>query len=89
LLASAEIDEGFTRCGRYAYCWGRDAAFITGALDTAGLTEAVDKFYQWAVMTRMMTARAAKISHGWKPCPIMGTSDRRDRYPYMGYVKTL
>lgn len=52
LLASAEIDEGFTRCGRYAYCWGRDAAFITGALDTAGLTEAVDKFYQWAVMTQ-------------------------------------
>lgn len=52
LLASAEIDEGFTRCGRYAYCWGRDAAFITGALDAAGLTEEVDKFYEWAVMTQ-------------------------------------
>lgn len=49
LLASAEIDEEFTRCGRYAYCWGRDAAFITGALDKCGLTSVVDKFYRWAV----------------------------------------
>lgn len=49
LLAAPEIDEEFTKCGRYAYCWGRDAAFITGALDRCGLTGAVDKFYQWAV----------------------------------------
>ncbi|WP_027622510.1 glycoside hydrolase family 15 protein [Acetivibrio clariflavus] len=52
LLASAEMDEGFSKCGRYAYCWGRDAAFITSALDAAGLTEAVDKFYNWAVNTQ-------------------------------------
>lgn len=49
LLAAPEIDEDFTRCGRYAYCWGRDAAFITEALDKCGLTAAVDKFYEWAV----------------------------------------
>lgn len=49
LLASPEIDEDFTRCGRYAYCWGRDAAFITEALDEAGLFEATEKFYDWAV----------------------------------------
>ena len=48
LLAAPEIDEEFTRCGRYAYCWGRDAAFITGALDKAGLVGAVEKFYDWA-----------------------------------------
>lgn len=48
LLASPEIDEGFTKCGRYAYCWGRDAAFITSALDKCGLHEAVDSFYRWA-----------------------------------------
>ncbi|OGO81550.1 MAG: glycoside hydrolase [Clostridiales bacterium GWC2_40_7] len=48
LLASAEIDEEFTKCGRYAYCWGRDAAFITGALDVCGLHDDVDKFYRWA-----------------------------------------
>ncbi len=48
LLASPEIDEEFTKCGRYAYCWGRDAAFITGAMDACGLHEDVDKFYRWA-----------------------------------------
>ena len=49
LLAAPEIDEDFTKCGRYAYCWGRDAAFITEALDKCGLTKVVDKFYEWAV----------------------------------------
>ncbi len=48
LLASPEIDEEFTKCGRYAYCWARDAAFITGALDVCGLKEEVDRFYRWA-----------------------------------------
>lgn len=48
LLASPEIDEEFTRCGRYAYCWGRDAAFITGALDICGFHADVDRFYKWA-----------------------------------------
>jgi glucoamylase len=52
LLAAPEVDEGFTRCGRYAYCWGRDAAFITDALDRCGLSPAVDKFYEWAVETQ-------------------------------------
>ncbi|MDF2988794.1 MAG: glycoside hydrolase 15-related [Eubacterium sp.] len=49
LLAAPEVDEYFTKCGRYAYCWGRDAAFITGALDKAGLNECVENFYRWAV----------------------------------------
>ncbi|HEY5584192.1 MAG TPA: glycoside hydrolase family 15 protein [Ruminiclostridium sp.] len=49
LLAAPEVDEYFTKCGRYAYCWGRDAAFITGALDIAGLNECSDNFYKWAV----------------------------------------
>lgn len=48
LMAAPEMDEYFTKCGRYAYCWGRDAAFITGALDIAGLEECVDNFYDWA-----------------------------------------
>jgi len=48
LLASPEVDEEFTRCGRYAYCWGRDAAFITTALDLCGLTDDVTRFYKWA-----------------------------------------
>jgi glucoamylase len=49
LLAAPEVDEYFTKCGRYAYCWGRDAAFITEALDIAGLNQSVDSFYKWAV----------------------------------------
>ncbi len=49
LLAAPEVDENFTRCGRYAYCWGRDAAFIAGALDIAGMEGCVDNFYKWAV----------------------------------------
>lgn len=48
LLAAPEIDEDFTRCGRYAYCWGRDAAFITAALDICGLSNDVEGFYRWA-----------------------------------------
>lgn len=52
LLASPEIDEGFTQCGRYAYCWGRDAAFITRALDEAGLHDDAGRFYDWVVGTQ-------------------------------------
>mgnify|MGYP001029164365 CR=1 FL=1 len=52
LLASPEIDEGFTQCGRYAYCWGRDAAFIASALDEAGLFKESEKFYDWALKTQ-------------------------------------
>lgn len=48
LLAAPEIDEEFTRCGRYAYCWGRDAAFITAALDKTGLHSGAEDFYRWA-----------------------------------------
>lgn len=48
LLAAPEVDEQFTRCGRYAYCWGRDAAFITTALDKCGLAEFAGGFYRWA-----------------------------------------
>ena len=48
LLAAPEIDEEFTKCGRYAYCWGRDAAFITGALDKCGLVGEAERFYGWA-----------------------------------------
>lgn len=49
LLAAPEVDEYFTKCGRYAYCWGRDAAFITGAMDIGGLNKCVEHFYMWAV----------------------------------------
>ena len=52
LLASPEVDEDFTRCGRYAYCWGRDAAFITTALDKCELVDISDKFYSWCFLNQ-------------------------------------
>lgn len=46
IIASAEIDENFTKCGRYAYTWPRDAVFITRAMDIVGMDEEVDRFYK-------------------------------------------
>lgn len=46
IVASAEADEGKTQCGRYAYCWPRDAVFICSALDKIGMTKEVEKFYK-------------------------------------------
>ncbi len=52
ILAAPEVDEEFTRCGRYSYCWGRDAAFIADALDKCGLSEDVERFYRWTAMVQ-------------------------------------
>ncbi|WP_127531497.1 glycoside hydrolase family 15 protein [Paenibacillus kobensis] len=49
IVAAPEFDETFSRCGGYAYCWGRDAAFITTAFDKAGLYSLSEKFYDWAL----------------------------------------
>ena len=46
IIASAEIDEDFTKCGRYAYTWPRDSVFITKAMDILKMTQEVDKFYK-------------------------------------------
>lgn len=46
MIASPEIDEDFTQCGRYAYCWPRDAVFITKAMDILKMEKEVEKFYK-------------------------------------------
>lgn len=46
VIASAEVDENFTNCGRYAYCWPRDAVFITKALDILNMEKEAEKFYK-------------------------------------------
>ena len=46
IIASAEIDEDFTKCGRYAYTWPRDGVFITKAMDILNMKAEVDKFYK-------------------------------------------
>jgi glucoamylase len=48
LLAAPEVDEKMELCGRYAYCWGRDAAFIADALDQCGLHHEVEQFFCFA-----------------------------------------
>lgn len=54
VLASPDVDENFTKCGRYGYCWPRDALFINKALLELGMTELVDKFYSvWAEKTQL------------------------------------
>lgn len=46
VIASPEIDEDRTQCGRYAYCWPRDAVFITKAMDILKMEKETDKFYK-------------------------------------------
>ena len=45
ISAGVEIDENMTKCGRYSYCWPRDSAFITVALDMCNMEELVDKYF--------------------------------------------
>ncbi len=46
MSAAMEIDEKFTKCGRYSYCWPRDAIYITKALDLIGMEKETEKFYK-------------------------------------------
>lgn len=46
ISAAAEVDEEMRECGRYSYCWPRDAVFITSALDTLGMHKETEKFYK-------------------------------------------
>lgn len=49
MIAAPEFDETFSRCGGYAYCWGRDAAYIATAIDRAGYSEMTRRFYRWTL----------------------------------------
>ncbi len=46
ISAAVEIDEERSKCGRYSYCWPRDAIFITNALDILGMQKETEKFYK-------------------------------------------
>ncbi|MDR0978523.1 MAG: hypothetical protein LBL91_01040 [Lachnospiraceae bacterium] len=46
ISAAIEVDEHKTKCGKYAYCWPRDAVFITEGLDIIGLKMETEKFYR-------------------------------------------
>lgn len=45
ISAGIEVDENKTKCGRYSYCWTRDAVFVTRALDIVGMEDETEKFY--------------------------------------------
>ncbi len=49
IIATPEFDEESHKSGKYGFCWPRDAAFITTALDRVGLIKISRKFYEWAL----------------------------------------
>ena len=58
IIAAPEIDENLTQCGRYAYCWPRDAVFITRALDILKMNKEAEKFYStFCKMTQSKNGR--------------------------------
>lgn len=48
ILAAPEFDPWLEGCGGYGFCWGRDAAYVTTAMDEAGYHEVAEGFYRWA-----------------------------------------
>ena len=42
----------FERCGGYGFVWPRDAAEVVLALEQAGLSEMVERFFEWARTTQ-------------------------------------
>ncbi len=46
MSAAMEVDEKFTKCGRYSYCWPRDSLYITQALDFLNMEKETEKFYK-------------------------------------------
>ena len=46
IIAAPEVDEDRNNCGRYCYCWTRDAVFITKALDILKMNKETEKFYE-------------------------------------------
>lgn len=46
ISAAIEVDEDRTKCGRYSYCWPRDAVSITEAFDILKMRKETEKFYK-------------------------------------------
>ena len=58
ISAGVESDEYKTKCGRYSYCWPRDALFVTEALDEIGMGKDAEKFYKvFCKMTQSKNGR--------------------------------
>lgn len=45
IIASCEVDEKIQKCGRYAYCWPRDAMYLMMGYNCVGLDSIPNLFY--------------------------------------------
>lgn len=45
ISASLEVDEERDKCGRYSYCWPRDAVMVYKNIDHLGFEDITEKFY--------------------------------------------
>ena len=54
IIAAPEFDYNFINCGGYGYCWGRDAGFISYAMDICGMHKESAEFYRY--MARCQSA---------------------------------
>ncbi len=45
IIAGCEVDEKVEKCGRYAYCWPRDAMYLMMAYNSCGLNAIPNLFY--------------------------------------------
>ena len=56
VCASLEVDEEKDKCGKYAYCWPRDAVMMYDALDNLNFDDCSKKFYtQFLKITQSIT----------------------------------
>ncbi|MBR6504754.1 MAG: hypothetical protein IKT41_03480 [Clostridia bacterium] len=46
IIAAVEVDEEREHCGRYSYCWPRDAVFIAKAMDILKMDKETERFYK-------------------------------------------
>jgi GH15 family glucan-1,4-alpha-glucosidase len=47
IIAAPEFHYNLTHCGGYAFCWGRDAGFISYAMDVCGMFAESARFYRY------------------------------------------
>ena len=101
VLASPDVDEGFSQCGRYGYCWPRDALFINEAMIELGMNEEVNKFYSvWANKTQLTNGlfeqryySNGELAPSWgiqideTSAMIIGISKIKDKSKYINIVK--
>ncbi len=52
VIAAPEIDEHYTKCGGYGYCWPRDGVIVAYAMGRAGFADFSADFYRWCLIAQ-------------------------------------